>query len=65
MNFRGESPPNFAEKTLGEIIHFYFSPRKTLFRARGVPRRNAKKKSFFLGLIFRSVQPFFQSVSHV
>ena len=27
-NFRGVSPRNFAEKTLGEIIHFYFSPRK-------------------------------------
>ena len=51
-NFRGVSPRKFAEKTLGEIIHFYFSPRKKIFRARGVPRRNAKKKkkSFFLGL---------------
>ena len=50
-NFRGVSPRNFAEKTLGEISDFYFSPRKNLFRAGGVPRRNAKKKSFFLGLI--------------
>ena len=49
-DFRGVSPRNFAEKTLGEISDFYFSPRKNIFRARGVPRRNAKK-SFFLGLI--------------
>ena len=43
-NFRGVSP-----KILGEIIHFYFSPRKNLFRARGVPRRNVKKRVFFFG----------------
>ena len=36
--FRGES--------LGEICDFCFSPRKTLFRARGVPWRNAKKELF-------------------
>ena len=41
---------NFADKSLGEISEFYFSPRKTFFRARGVPRRNAKKRAFFLGL---------------
>ena len=46
---RGESPRNFAEKTLGEISDFYFPPRKKLFRARGVPRRNAKKRAVFLG----------------
>ena len=44
--FRGVSPRNFAEKTLGEISDFYFSPRKKIFRARGVPRRNAKKELF-------------------
>ena len=50
VKFRGVSPRNVAEKTLGEISDFYFSPRKQLFRARGVPRRNAKKKrAFFLG----------------
>ena len=50
-NFRRVSPQNFAEKTLGEICDFYFSPRKVFcFRAMGIPRRNAKK-SFFLGLI--------------
>ena len=54
-NFRGETPRNFAEKTLGEISDFYFSPRKKLFRARGVPRRNAKKKAFSLGWsVYRS-----------
>ena len=50
--FRGVSSRNFAEKTLGEIIPFYFSPqqkkkkKKTTKKkncARGVPRRNAKK----------------------
>ena len=46
MNFRGVSPRNFAEKTLGKISDFYFSPRKQLFRAKGVPRRNAKKELF-------------------
>ena len=40
------SPQNFTEKTLGEISDFYFSPRKQLFRARGVPRRNARKELF-------------------
>ena len=40
---RGVSPRTFAEKTLGEIIHFKFSPRKILFRARGETR----KKEFF------------------
>ena len=44
--FRGVSPRTFAEKTLGEISDFYFPPRKNLFRARGVPRRNAKKELF-------------------
>ena len=44
--FHGVSPRNFAEKTLGEISDFYFSPRKKLFRIRGVPRRNAKKELF-------------------
>ena len=39
-NFRGVSQRNFAEKTLGEISNFYF------FRARCVPRRNAKKRAF-------------------
>ena len=43
-------PRNFAEKTLGEISDILFSPRKSFFRARGVPRRNAKKELFFLGL---------------
>ena len=43
----GISPRN-VEEFLGEISDFYFSPRKKIFRARGVPRR---KKSFFLGLI--------------
>ena len=47
-NFCGVSPRNFVEKIFGEISDFYFSPRKKLFRARGVPRRNAKKE-FFLG----------------
>ena len=50
--FRGlslrTSPRNFAEKTLGEISDFYFSPRKELFRARGVPQRNTKKELFSL-----------------
>ena len=45
-NFRGVSPQNFEEKTLGEISDFYFPPRKKYFRARGVPRRNAKKELF-------------------
>ena len=45
-NFCGVSPRNFAEKTLGEISDFYLSLRKKLFRARGVPRRNAKKELF-------------------
>ena len=45
---RGVSPRNFAEKTLGKISDFYFSPRKNIFRARGVPRQT-RKKSFFLG----------------
>ena len=44
---RGVSPRNFAEKAFGEIIHFYFSPRKKIFRAKGVPRRNAKKELFY------------------
>ena len=47
MKCRGVSPRNFVEKTLGEISDFYFSPRKQIFRARAVPRRNAEKKSFF------------------
>ena len=54
---RGVSPRNVAEflrelprrKTLGEISDFYFPLRKSLFRGRGVPRRNAKKRAFFLG----------------
>ena len=46
---RGVFPRNVSEKTLGEISDFYFSPRKKLFRARGVPRRNAQKELFFLG----------------
>ena len=45
-NFRGVSPRNFAEKTFGEIIRFFFSPPKNLYRTRGVPRRNAKKELF-------------------
>ena len=40
------SPRTFAEKTLGEISDFCFSPRKKLFRKKGVPRRNAKKVLF-------------------
>ena len=39
-NFCEVSLRTFAEKTLGEIIGFYFSPRRKLFRARG---------AFFLG----------------
>ena len=42
-NFRRVSPWNF---TLGEISNFYFSPRKKIFCARGVSRRNAKKELF-------------------
>ena len=42
---------SFAEKSLVETSDFYFSPRNKLFRARGVPRRNAKTELFFLGLI--------------
>ena len=47
-NFYGVSPRNFAEKTLGEISDFYFSPqkKKKKFRERGVPWRNAKKELF-------------------
>ena len=59
--FRGVSLRNFAEclreislsfsakfrgESLGEISDFYFSARKKIFRARGVPRRNAKKELF-------------------
>ena len=43
---RGVSPRNVAEKILGDIIIFYFSPRKKIFRARGVPRRNVKNELF-------------------
>ena len=50
MKSRGVSPRNFTEKTLGEIINFYFSLRqkkkKKIFRVRGVLRRNAKKELF-------------------
>ena len=46
MKSRGVSPRNVAEKTLGELIHFYFLREKNLFRSRGVPRRNAKKELF-------------------
>ena len=45
-NFRGVSPCILAEKTLVEICDFYFSLRKNLVRARGVPRRKAKKEYF-------------------
>ena len=34
----GVSPWTFAEKTLGEISEFYFSPQKKKIRARGVPQ---------------------------
>ena len=37
---------SFSAKTLGEISNFYFSLQKNLFRARVVPRRNAKKELF-------------------
>ena len=57
---RGVSQQTFAEflwdisrRKLGEISDFYFSPRKHLFRARGVPRRHAKKE-----LLGRSVRSF-------
>ena len=57
-NFRGVSPRNFAEKTLVEIIHFYFSPRKKLFHATCVPRRNAKEELFsWADLYFLSNEP--------
>ena len=46
------SQQNVAEKTVGDISDFYFSPRKKKKnRVRGVPRRNAKKKVYFLVLI--------------
>ena len=43
VNFHGMSLRNLAEKTLGEKSVFYFSP---VFRAKGVLRRNAKKRAF-------------------
>ena len=45
-NFRGISPRNLAEKPLGDKSDIYFSPWIFFFRARGVPRRNAKKELF-------------------
>ena len=49
-NVRRVSPRNFAEKTLGEISDFLFfsakKKKKKKIRARGVPRRNAKKELF-------------------
>ena len=47
--FRGVSPrnlANFGGENLRRNNDFYFSPRKNKFRARGVPRRNAKKELF-------------------
>ena len=51
--FRGEKPPrNFAEKNLGEISDFYFSPRKIFFRARkGCSAAKREKRVFVLGLL--------------
>ena len=46
--FRGVSPRNFAEKTLGEIIDFYFSPRKIISRM-GCSAAKREKGAFFLG----------------
>ena len=48
-NFRGVSPQNFAEKTLGEIIHFYFSPRKKIISRKGCSAAKREKSAFFLG----------------
>ena len=53
-NFRGVSPQNFAEKTLGEISDFYFPPRKKLFRARSVLRRKVKQELFFWSDLYRN-----------
>ena len=58
-NFRGVSPRNLAEKTLSNRSDFYFSPRKTLFRARGVPRRHAKKELFSLVDLYISLSSDF------
>ena len=53
VKFCGVSPRNFAEKTLGEINDFYFSPRKKKKKkiSQGVFRGETRKKSFLLGLI--------------
>ena len=55
VNFHGMSPRKLSAKKVFIAylftFFFYFSPPKTVFRAKGVPRRNAKKKELFLGLI--------------
>ena len=48
-NFCGVSPRNFAEKILGEISDFYFSPRKKKISRKGCTAAKRKKRDFFLG----------------
>ena len=57
-NFRGVFQQNFAQKTLGEISDFHFSPGKNTFRAKGVPRRNAKKEFFCWTDLYIQLIPF-------
>ena len=47
-NFRRVSPRNFAKKILGEIIHFYFSPRK-IISCKGSSATKSEKRAFSLG----------------
>ena len=49
VNFRGVSPWNFEEKSLGEISDFYFSPRKKHISRRRCSAAKRERRSFFLG----------------
>ena len=46
-NFRGVSPRNFAEKTLGEISDFYFFSAKKNSSLKGCSAAKREKRVFF------------------
>ena len=47
--FRGVSPRNFAEKTLGEISDFIFLREKKNISRKGCTAAKSEKRAFFLG----------------
>ena len=66
-NFRRVSPRNFAEKTLGDISDFYFSPqkkkkKKKKYFAQGCTAAKREKRAFFLGWSVHSLWDAKQTV---